>query len=484
MNVMQLLRLPWAATYPSLRWFAVIVFALCSAGAIAIGVFADGAGAVRGALTMYGCGLAYLWAFFFPLGLMLAIDARQLRVPGVQRRIHASLLLYGLLGIALPLLVPGTHAGALAVMALFSAGGLSLALMPRYLAVLIAMTPSLATALWVRLDLPGIHDPRFAPWAGVVAKILLYASAWRWRKRLRAGERQAGGWSSPMVLQFRNGSWGHWNCIGEHGQLGQRPDWLQPGVDLAGVGPAKPRKALRITLGGWYLPQTVGSYGKQLVFMVGIFTIPLASIVVLSRIKSAEVAATLASGLVPGFSALLVLAAPAICILSLLWLGKRWQRANAELSLLALLPGLGDPAAIKRQLLRTALGLPLGLHVLLALLLGALMLFWHGHAGVVSYMLLAVTGSAIVTAAVLLDLLGGHALSSWRTGLILGVTSVLALSSLLLPAIALGRHPVSEVLPLLPLLPLGWLLLTVTMAWLGRRGWRALMQRPHPFLAD
>jgi hypothetical protein len=34
------------------------------------------------------------------------------------------------------------------------------------------------------------------------------------------------------------------------------------------------------------------------------------------------------------------------------------------------------------------------------------------------------------------------------------------------------------------LLPLGWLLLTVTMAWLGRRGWRALMQRPHPFLAD
>jgi hypothetical protein len=34
------------------------------------------------------------------------------------------------------------------------------------------------------------------------------------------------------------------------------------------------------------------------------------------------------------------------------------------------------------------------------------------------------------------------------------------------------------------LLPLGWLLLTVTMAWLGRRGWRALMQRPHPFLSD
>ena len=485
MNAWQLLQIPWRSTYPSLRWFAVVVFVLCSAGAIAIGAFADGPGAMRGAVAMYGAGLTYLWAFFFSLDLLLAIDARQLRLPGIQRQINASLGLYGVLGIAVPLFAPGVDWSMAAVLALFSVVGLAFAVMPRYLAVVVALTPSLANALWSRLDLPGIDDPRFAPWAALIALVLLLACTWRWRQLLSAGNRQPRGWSSPMVLQFRKGSWGHWNCIGDNSQLGQRPDWLQPGIDLTGVGPAKPRKSLRVALGGWYLPQTAGSYGKQFALMFGILAIPAASLALLSRIKAsggADFTATLEGSLIGALSSLTVMAAPAICIFSLLWLGKRWQRANAELPLLALLPGLGNPAGVKRLVLRTVLGLPLALHGLLALLLGMVMLCWHGHAYMLSFMLLAQLGGAVVTTAVLLNLFGGRALSPWSIGLILVVAAALTMASLLLPALALGRHPMAQAMPLLPLLPLGWLLLAGAMAWLCRRGWRGLMQQPHPFL--
>ena len=289
-----------------------------------------------------------------------------------------------------------------------------------------------------------------------------------------------------MVLQFRSSGWGDWNCIGDSRQLSQRPDWLQPGIDLSGVGPGKPRKALRVALGGWYLPQTAGSYARQLLLVLAIVGLPLVGIVVLSEVKSsgdADFAATLAGGIIGALSSLSVMAAPAICIISLLWLGKHWRRTNAELPLLALLPGLGDAAGVKPLLLRTALGLPLALHGLLAVLLGMLMLFWHGHAYMLSFMLLAQLGGAVVTAAVLLNMLGGRALSPWSIGFILVVSTVLTMASLILPAFALGRHPMVQALPLLPLLPAGWLLFAGPMAWLCRRGWRGFMQQPHPFLA-
>lgn len=484
MNASSLFRFPWHWTFPSLRWGAVIAFVVCSAGAIAIGVFTNGPHALVGAVALYGAGLAYLWAFFFSLGLLVAIDARELRLPGIQRRIHASLVLYGLLGIALPLFVPGVHWGMAAVLALFTASGLAFALMPRYLAVIVALIPSLVNALWSQLDMPGIGDPRFAPWAALVAAVVLLVCVWRWRQLMRAGKEQSPGWSSPMVLQFRKGSWGHWGCFGDGQQ--QRPDWLRARVDLADVGPGRPRKAMQVMLGGWYLPQTMSSYGKQLALALGILALPAAGLVLLSR-KSpdhADVAATLVGGSLGALSSLSVTAAPMICIFTLLWLSKRWQRTNAELPLLALLPGLGDTASVKRQLVRTALGLPLALHVLLALLLGAVMLFWHDHAYMLSFMLLAQLGSAVVTAAVLLNLVGGRALSLWSVGLILVVASVLTLSSLILPAMALGRDPVTQVLPLLPLLPLAWLLLAGAMGWLCRRGWRGLVQQSHPFLGS
>lgn len=490
MNPLPLLRIPWFSTHRSMRWMMVFVLACCSAGAIAIGVFAPGLGQWKGIAGLLGLGLFFLWTFFLSTTLLLAIDTRQLRVPGIQRQIVRSLLLCGVLTIGLPAVLLGMLGEPVApvviLLALASSLGLAFALMPRYLAALLGMTPSLVNALWYRFHLPGPDDPHFTAAGAVTVVALLLLTSWRWRQLVRAGANQPQGWSSPMVLQLRNGSWGHWSGIGENRQIRLRPAWLQAEANLAGVGPATPSKTLRIALGGWYLPQTLRSYARQLGVMLGLFVLPMLGFVVIARFgrHSAELSSTLMGGLAGGLGMLSVMAGPMIGIFSLTWLSRRWQRVNAELPLLALLPGLGDAARAKRELLRAGLGLPLLLQGLLALLVMAAMLYWHSHARLLSFLLLAQLITATVTSTALLNLFGGQALPLWITGLAFAAAFVLTVLSAMLPALAWGHHPVGWAAAMLPPLGLGWLLLAGVMVRLGRRGWRRLMLRPHPFLSN
>ncbi|MEY2158268.1 MULTISPECIES: hypothetical protein [unclassified Rhodanobacter] len=324
MNLAQLLQIPWYSAHRQLRWMTVLVFALCSAGALALGLLAGRPDAWRGAAMLYGIGLFFVWAFFLPLSLLLAIDARLLRVPGVQCPILASLCLYGALGLGLPLAVLA-RAGqpllpATALLALLGTGGLLFALMPRYLAIVIGLTPSLLNGLWRHFDLPGFTDPRTVEVMLLLIPVLLLCCAWRWRQLLRVSNGQASGWSSPMVLQFRNGSWGLWSQVGEQRLLCQRPGWLQPAVDLDDVGPTRPHRALRVALGGWYLPLTLSSHVRQLALLLGIVAVPVLSILLLDYLGPHDRDNTdlLKGSLVGGLGTLGVMAGPMISALSLL----------------------------------------------------------------------------------------------------------------------------------------------------------------------
>ena len=488
MNLLQLLQIPWHATYRSLRWLALAVLVLCGGTAIGVGLFGGGTGHLDVAIAVFGGGVLFLWAFFLSTSLLLVIDARQLRVPGIQRQTVASLLLYAVLSIAVPTVLLGMIGApvfnAAIVLALSGAGGLAFALMPRYIAIFIGFTPALVNTLWHRLHLPGIGDPRFVHAALPVTVFLLLVIVVCWRRLLRAGSSRAQGWSAPMVLQYRNGSWGHWHTIGDLGQLRQRPDWLQLAVNLGDVGPTTPRKALRVALGGWYLPQTARSYARQLGLLFAFAVLPLLGLALLIQWgqHDKQTADVLEGVLIGSLGMTGICAGPVIGILSLTWLSKRWQRTNAELPLLALLPGLGDPAQARRRVLRAGLGLPLILHALLVMLTGITMLCWHGHVAMLSFLLLAQLGTAAVTVAVLLNLFGGRHLSIWVNGSVLAASFVLTLLSLVLPAMSWGRDPVAGAEMALQPLVAAWLLLTAGMIWLARRGWRELMQRPHPFL--
>jgi hypothetical protein len=343
MNLSTLLQVPWRSTHPSLRWLSVAVFVLCSGGAIAIGLFAQDATRWQGAVMLYGMGLVYLWAFFFSGALLLSIDTRQLRIPGMQRQIVLALLLYGLLCIALPCGVMAMAdlpaRSAMATLALCSACGLAFTLMPRVVAIFIGLTPSFITALWHRFDLPGIADPLFAAWAAVVTVVILGIVVLRWRQLVLAPSRTQG-WASPMVIQFRSGNWGQWDNIGDSRMLRQRPDWLRPLIDLDGTGPSNPLKTLRVALGGWYLPQTGWSYAKQLVLVVCILAVPMIGVLFLERLSGGglHLASLMKGAIIGALGSVSVMASPLVCLLSQLWLGRRWLRSSAELPLLALLP--------------------------------------------------------------------------------------------------------------------------------------------------
>ncbi|HEY0197848.1 MAG TPA: hypothetical protein VGC19_04800 [Rhodanobacter sp.] len=495
MNPLTWLEVPWRSSHRAVRWLSVVAFVFCCVGAAAVGVFAKAPDHWMGAIAFYGFGLFYLWAFFLSTSLLLAIDTRQLRVPGIQRKIVLSLLLYAVLLTGLPVSVMAILGlpvwNTVILLSLCSVCSLLFVLLPRFVAIVTGIVPSLLASLWHRFNLPGMLDPRFAHWTVFVVLLALAAVILRWRQLLLAGPNQSMGWSSPMVIQFRNGSWGQWNSIGDNRMLRQRPDWLRPTLDLDDAGPENPRNALRVALGGWYLPQTWRSYIKQWLIAFSIVALPILGSILLTRMGRADalshadsqVGDAVKGAIFGALGSLSVIAGPMISLLTMVWISKRWQRSNAELPLLALLPGLGDPARTKRSLLRVGLGMPLVLHALLVLLVIVVMLFWRGHVQLLSFMLLAQFGAATITAAIVLNLFGGRALKTPAISLTLFAVFALTVLSLVLPAVAQGNHPASWALSLLPPLVLAWLLLVAAMYWLGQRGWRDLMQSPHAFLA-
>jgi hypothetical protein len=163
-----------------------------------------------------------------------------------------------------------------------------------------------------------------------------------------------------------------------------------------------------------------------------------------------------------------------------LW--QLWQKSNAELPLLALLPGLGDRRQLKSDLLRAILQAPMCAQLLLLVLLLGLTTIMKFGIEAALFVLISQVGGMAFVAAFALAIIGGRSLRSWATGALAVAGCILINVSLFVPmfgdpgAIELGS------VSALPLLVAGWLVLGVALWWLGRHGWRGLMRRPHPFL--
>ncbi len=160
-------------------------------------------------------------------------------------------------------------------------------------------------------------------------------------------------------------------------------------------------------------------------------------------------------------------------------LDLRWSRTNAELPLLALLPGLGHGRGARRALLRAAMLVPardqlvwLTLFVIVAALLHQ---GWQVDAAMLGMTLVALG----MLAASALAVLGGSPLCGWPRGFLM----LLALALITLTALSFTAGPQWQPLRLAHL-GIGWAALLLWLLWLGRRGWRGLQQRPHPFLPN
>jgi len=493
MNVLLWLRMPWFATHRSARWLAVLIVSIVLPAAIAINLLLHHPDRWKGVLMVLVVGEAFLWAFFLPATLLLALDARTLRIPSAQRHVVASLLLYGAISVIMPTLWLGTGGAppltVAAVLALCVGGGLTFATAPRYVAMLLGFGPALFNALRPAVHLGGLDDQRTTGFVLAVALVLLATAVWRARRLLVNGDTQPRGWSSSMVLQMRVAGWSQLAGAGDSQALRHAPDWLRATPDMAGAGPDHPHRAMRMALGGVYVPQTWRGVGLQLLGLgLGFAFMMVISLLGALGARNGHFARDvfvdmLHLGLRSGLGMLSLVGGTMSGFMALAVLNRRWKGASTELSLLALLPKLGDGLALRRSVVRACLSVPLFLQGLTLVAVLACMALWPQQARIGGFALLSLLGTTAITTALVVNILGGHPLGTWRNALMLGLGQVLTFASVGLPWLAWNQHVGWAGALLSPLL-LGWLLLIAAMAWLARRGWHGLRQLPHPFLAQ
>lgn len=492
MTPLTLLRTPWRSAYPSMRWTAVVVFSLACLAAVAVAVLPTGKEGPLMAVGILGFGEGFLWAFFVSGLLLLAIDARKLRLPGLQREIHASLGLYAVLSVAPATALAaafGTDVATVcALLALCSLAGLAFVLLPRPIAMLMGFVPALHAGLKRVLDIPAPGEPDFVPWASTAIAVLLLACILRWRHLLRAHE-SAEGFSGAVVLQFRrNSGWGGWSSerFDSLQRVRRRPDWLQPRADLKGVGPDAPSAALRVALGHWYTPRSVAGHlhaaapvALSLLCAVGAMVL-----IGLSNGHRHGVLKLLEIGSIAAIGWLGVFGTLTITLVTTQLVQARWRKPNTELPLMALLPGLGGTSQARRALLLAILRRPLGTQAVLLVAMLAVGLGLHLPALGMASIAVSQLGSAAVLAACVPAVLGGRPLPTW--GLVLGGIALFVLVSLgsFLPLTATGDHPWEGAQRAIGIVLALWLAFGVLLAWIGHRGWPALIRRPHPFLLN
>lgn len=481
---------PWIATPRAARWWFVIMLVLVLVGDVLGQVFGRAAQPWVFSAMLLGVGNGLCWTILMPNSLLLALDAKRLALPGVGRDVAWSLPLYALLTIGVPMLVrlPYGHVLAFGIVQVLVATIAALyMLLPAYLALLIICSmPLLRRVVSHFVALPAPTDPRFLPWGGVTAVLLMLIVVWRWRQLLR-GDVPLRGMRAPNVINLRRQlGMSRGDPVTGAPSLHTRPGWMVARPNLHGVGPYAPIRSLRMALGGAYLPQTIT--GRLYQLSINVLLLLLMGLLFFSVTIDDHSARRLVHYLF-GHQGLIVIGwvlavgCLGVVMMPVELLTLRWERINAELPLLALLPGISPHGAIKHMLLRTALLQPaiwLGLLLLVSGIgSGLLHLGWP----VEQAMLLMVLVCLGYLVAMALSIFGGRPLPGFGKALLMiGMFGLLGLTVLLLAL--QGDWAASHVITTAAALAAGWCLLVLFLLWLGFRGWRGLHARPHPFLPN
>jgi hypothetical protein len=492
MNLSLIAQMPWRSARAPVRWVMSAFLAVLVIAAAGILVFnKNRAGALSDALGAIGFGLVYTWAFFVSHTLLMAMDARDLRIPQLPRTIVISLVFYGAICVVLPAIVLGLLGGNVlavgTVMALCVLGGLLFAWLPRYFASPVGLLPALAIGARRIVDIPGPSRPEFLTWALPLTVVLAVLVVVRWRQLMRTRGMLEQGMRSPMVMQFRRfgeGSWGTFGSAFSKETLSQQPSWMQAKADLHKVGPHAPLRAIRVALGGFYMPRTWRGLlltGAQFSFMLLIMVVVVLMIGLDSKSGLYE---TLHRVALPIGATFATYGTALISIVTIARFSQRWRKTNTELPLLALLPGLGDAAKVKREFLLASLSLPVTWQIALTAALIAGAVYMHAGAAIVLSITVAQLSCIALLPAVLLRVIGGRPLPAWifAVGTILMI--VLLNANSILPVLAKDSKMQTHIDQTALVISAVWIALGLVMFFLGRTGWLSLRHRPHVFLAN
>lgn len=472
------MRAPWYAGHPSTRLFALCTAATFGAAAVLRLVALPGHKSIT--VLAFCLGVAAIWAGVLSNLALLAADARRLCLPGVARMVVLSLLAHAAMTLLLAWMLFAPFgvdlAFALLATALAMVAGLCVMLASRWLSLMLGVGAATLLALHDTFGLPGWIDARWLHWGAETLLVLLAIVAWCWRGILANTEP-----GTALVWQY-----GMRGLAADGDSLWfGRADSAINVHRLRQAGPQRPRLALRVAFGGIYLPRGLRQHLRALVGLLAVVLIWFVALEVSSPSLLHDIIAKGAMRKAAWVAAgWLLQIGGMICLLyAYVSLRQRWQRAQAELSLLAVLPGLGNTASQGRaNLLRAALTVPLAW---LALTLAGQWAIAQtlGMDGIGSWLALcpslAATGLFV---ALVLRLLAGRRLL--MVGEILPPVFVALLYIFTLAAGALyGVSPrVPGIAWVESFLVAGWLVLGTALAGLALRNWRIGRRRPHPFL--
>lgn len=488
MRILDVLAAPKFAGSRATRWWATGFFLLMAAGAIAVGYITakktPDQRSIQLALFVYsfGAGIPSMWLATL---LQAARDARRLCLPGIVHNSAYSICVYALAIVAAPTVVVAASGGNIATAILFPALAIAACLAWLLLPLVVAGWFGIVPALYIGLHnlhlVPSPFDPRFQHWAWLALAILVVIDVLRWRQFLRADGNEDGIWSPTMLSQMRGNMFGKWALID------QRWAWRRSGskptaVDFREVHPAKPVKAIEVSLGGWYVPQTLASRlgTAARVILPALLFIPLMLLINVGHEHSWRKAWQIigvSGGLWVGLFGGMMLAFMTWALLQ-----RRWKH-HAGMALLALLPGIegghAAPHVVRAMFTKPAVAFAV---LWLCMLIPALVL----HSGPMALLLasLLMAGMAAIMVTAVLTAVAGRPPGTFATAavgvVVLVMVCATSILSIITPLAKLGAWaPQAQWLAVLV-----WLALIAWAAWRSRKAWRALRQRPQPFLVN
>lgn len=503
MNPLRALHAPWIAAQKGQRWFAAFFYglALLYSAAMLHAAMAPAPGGnpartdAHTDLFLLVVSMVYIGALFPARSLLLMRDAHALRLPGAVREAAVGVCGIVLLAVAVPVAllgVAGAEPISIAIALLLSLGIGMLAALERIQGLW------LLVLVWIGLMLSGrrlddwVAQPSFVLYGGIAVALLAWRIVARWRYLLYLEDPAASGRNTlPLVflsdIRWRSRFAYPFASRRDPAAASRNPRLpTRAAGNVAEIGAPGRMTALRVALGGWYRQRGAADRLRQILF----FAVLVGMVVAASWLTRFD---TPPGGRSPHIRvsetwpvvwlSMLAFANAIVAFHSVDYLRQRWQRRDAELPLLALLPGLGR--SVKRSLLVVACGLPLAVEF--ALLLATLLIAGLTHVDAMQagpVLALQLLGIGWIVA-----LVPGIFASRPLTGIALqvarlcGLVLLLAIPHALLPP--MPRPAPQPTFTLLTLLTLGAssLVLLVLLLARGCCGWRAFQRCPHPFLA-
>jgi hypothetical protein len=425
----------------------------------------------------------FIAAFALAPSLLLSMDARQLCLPKLQQYLFAALCLEAFLWVVIPSLILSVAEGQLmkiiAVEAMGFAAGLAFALLPFWFAIGTLFAPTVLSVVNIKLRF--LDTMTSAGYWGITL-VLIAVAAVCWRRQMRANNPERVNFATPIAVRMR---WG--NRYGSNnGNAWYTNNEAFPHASplsnyalasLRGSGPQNPVRSLRVGLGGSLMPRN----WQGVLWQWGAVMLPFVLLWALLILRFPQQMLDLWHALTfYGLAWLFGFASVLAALMTVSLIQQRWSRANAELAMLALLPGLGHGAALIRRLLRASLLPTLCIQCVAVAALICFAVAYHAEGMDLTLAILTQIDALLFAPAFALAVIGGFAIPAWMGGLIAGLSFSLVGIGTGISAMVGSAYSVNPILS--ASIFGGWVLLLVFLCWLGLQGWHGLRRRPHPFL--